>query len=168
MKTATHFLMISAVTSLAGCVSVRSTTNASAVPPPFNRVLVVTKLRNTPDTYVRQFAQSFPSGYEVCTLALSPLSFENSDEAIRKRAAACHSDVVLTLDLVKTGFHVYRGSSLPYEFDVEMKSAATGQSFWKAIISSNSTYREEVPPSAIFETASERQYHSRQVEPGTG
>ena len=150
MKKITQLTVISLIAGLTGCVSVRSNSNTDAVPPVFNRVLVVTKLRNAPDTYVQQFATSFPSGYEVCTLALSPLSFENPDEAIRKRVAECHSDVILTLDLVKTGFNVYKGANQPYQFDASMKSAATGQPFWKAIISSSTAYDEEVPPNAIL------------------
>lgn len=146
----TQVVAISLVAGLTGCVTVRSNTNDNALPPSFNRVLIVTKLRNAPDTYVQKFARVFPSGYEVCTLALSPLSFDNPDEAIRKQAESCHSEVILTLDLVKTGFNVYRGNNMPYEFDVSMKSVTTGQSFWKAIISSNTTYKEEIPPTAIL------------------
>ncbi|QIP12435.1 hypothetical protein G8759_07245 [Spirosoma aureum] len=144
MKTLATFLLISL---LAGCVTIQSNIKSDAIPT-FKRILVVTKLRKAPESYVQGFVKSFPVTYEVCTVALSPLSFDNPDEAVRKQAEACQSDVILTLELSKTG-HSSRYNSVPYEYNAEMSSVATGQPFWKAIISSNPTYGERVPPRSV-------------------
>ena len=144
MKSVITFVLISLLT---GCVSIQSNTKSDAVPT-FTRVLMVAKMRKAPDSYVREFATLFPAGYEVCTLALSPLSFDNPDEAIRKQAESCHSEVILTLELSKTG-HASRYSRYPYEYNAEMTSVATGQPFWKAIISSDPTYGEVMPPRSV-------------------
>lgn len=144
MKTTTVFLLISL---LAGCVTIQSNTKSDAIPT-FHRILVVTRLRKAPDSYVQSFSRSFPAGYTICTLALSPLSFDNPDEAIRKQVDACQSDVILELALSQTG-HSGRYSHTFYEYNAEMKSVATGQSFWKAIISVDPTYGEEVPPRSV-------------------
>ncbi|GAB2516258.1 hypothetical protein [Spirosoma aerophilum] len=143
------FLTIVLLASLTGCVTIQSNIKSDAVPT-FQRVLIVTKMRNAPDSYVRTYASSFPAGYEVCTLAISPLSFDNPDDAIRKQTEACHSDVILTLELVKSGHYVYRGASRPYEFNAEMTSVATGQPFWKAIIASDQNYGEQVPARSVI------------------
>ncbi|CAN5399855.1 hypothetical protein BH09BAC4_BH09BAC4_50010 [soil metagenome] len=151
MTTAYKILMVGLLASLTGCVTVQSSIKSDAIPT-FQRVLIVTKMRNAPDSYVRQFARTFPAGYEVCTLALSPLSFDNPDVAIKKQLDECHSDVILTIELVQAG-HAgrYRNySSYPYQYNAEMQSVATGQPFWKAIISSNPTYGEQVPPGSVI------------------
>jgi hypothetical protein len=142
------YLFAGLIASLTGCVTIQSNIKSDAVPT-FQRVLIVSKMRNAPDSYVRTFAGAFPANYEICTLAISPLSFDSPEDAIRKQAEACHSDVILTLELVKSGYYVYRGSSHPYEFNADMKSVATGQSFWKAIIASNQNYGEQVPARSI-------------------
>ncbi|GAB4032271.1 hypothetical protein [Spirosoma jeollabukense] len=148
MTTAYKFLMAGLLASQTGCVTVKSSINSDAIPT-FSRVLIVTKMRNAPDSYVRQFARTFPAGYEVYTLALSPLSFENPDAAIKKQLDECHSDVILTIELVQAG-HTSRYSSYPYQYNAEMQTVATGQPFWKAIISSNPTYGEQVPPGSVI------------------
>ena len=148
MKAVTLFLL-SIAAALTGCVSIKSNSLVNAVPPNFRRVLIVTKMRNAPDSYVRQFARAFPPGYEVCTLALSPLSFDKPDDAIRKQLESCHSEVILTVELIKTGHYAGRYSSYPYEFNAEMQSVASGQPFWKAIITSNPSNGEQVPPLSI-------------------
>lgn len=153
MRPAFQLLLLSIVTGLIGCVTIQSNSKPDAVPPIFRRVLIVTKMRNAPDTYVRELARTFPSGYEVCTLALSPLSFDKPDEAIRKQADDCHSEVILTLELVQAGhtgqysrYGSGRSAGFPYEYNAEMQAVASGQPFWKAIISTNPTYGEGVPP----------------------
>ncbi|GAB3889451.1 hypothetical protein [Spirosoma agri] len=144
MKTIAAFLLISL---LAGCVTIQSNTKSDAVPA-FKRILVVTKMRKAPDRYAESFLTSFPSGYEVCTVALSPLAFDNPDEAIKKQAENCQSEVILTLELSKTG-HYSRYNSANYEYNAEMKSVATGQAFWKAMISSDPTLGEQLPPRSV-------------------
>lgn len=157
MKTMASFLALVAVACLTGCVSIRSNVKPDAVPSGFRRVLIVTMLRNAPDSYVQQFARLFPAGYEVCTLALSPLSFDKPDEAIHKQAESCNSEVILKLELVGAGQYGAnsmrygsRYSRFPFEFNAEMQSVATRQPFWKAIISSDPSNGEQVPPSAII------------------
>ena len=149
MKSSYRLLVISLVVSLIGCVTIQSNTKSDAVPPIFRRVLIVTKMLHAPDTYVQRFAQIFPGGYETCTLALSPLSFDNPEETIRKQVESCHSEVILTLELVRPAYYGYR-TSYPYQYNVEMRSVATGQPFWKAIISSNPNNGEQVPPGSII------------------
>ncbi|WP_338871830.1 hypothetical protein WBJ53_26425 [Spirosoma sp. SC4-14] len=144
MKTILFFLFVSLLT---GCVRIQSNTKADAVPA-FRRILVVTKMRNASDSYVQELAQSFPANYEVCTVALSPLSFDNPDETIRKQAAACRSDVILTLELSKTG-HISRYNRFDYAYNAEMTSASTGEPFWKAIISVDPRYGAKIPPRSL-------------------
>jgi hypothetical protein len=147
MKTIGIFLLLGL--TLSGCVAIQSNTKSDAVPPSFHRVLVVAKMRKAQANYMQQFARQFPAGYEVCTLLISPLSFDNPDEVIRKQVADCQSDVILMVELNRPG-HASRYSSYPFEYNVEMQSAATRQPFWKAIISSNPSYGEEVPPRPII------------------
>ncbi|MBD2702043.1 hypothetical protein IC229_15440 [Spirosoma sp. BT702] len=148
MKTLYKWLVVTIMVSLTGCVTVKSNVQADAIPT-FKRVLIVTKLRKASEKYVQGFARQFPRNYDVCTLALTPLSFGNPDEEIRKQVANCQSDVILTLELVQRG-QSSQYTNVPYEYDVDMKTAATGQPFWKAIVSSNPTYGEQVPPSSII------------------
>ena len=157
MKTVTSFLALIIIVSLTGCVSIRSNVKSDAVPSNFRRVLIVTKLRKAPDSYVQQIARLFPAGYEVCTLALSPLSFDKPEDAIRKQAEDCRSEVILILELVNSGQYGSgsmrygsRYSRFPFEFNAEMQSVATGQPFWKAIISSDPSVGEQVPPGSII------------------
>ncbi|GAB3692061.1 hypothetical protein GCM10027592_10560 [Spirosoma flavus] len=148
MKTFYSWFFVGMLTNLVGCVTIQSNSKSEAIPS-FQRVLIVTKLRNAPASYVQNFARQFPTGYETCTLAISPLSFDNPDEAIRKKVADCQSDVILTLELVQRG-QSSQYSSTPYEYNAEMVSAKTGESFWKAIIASNPSYGEQVPPRSIL------------------
>lgn len=157
MKTAILFLMFSGMAGLTGCVTIQSNVKSDAVPTHFRRILIVTKLRNAPGSYVQQYARLFPPGYEVCTLALSPLSFDKPDEAIRKQLESCNSEVILTLELVQPGSVGTRNSRYggrsygnSYEFNAEMQSVTTGQPFWKAIISSDPANGEQVPPGSII------------------
>lgn len=139
--------MVTLIGLLTNCVRIQSNTKSEAVPA-FKRILVVTKMRDTPDSYAQSFARSFPAGYSVCTLALSPLSFDKPDEAIRKKAESCQSDVILTLELSQRGSSGPY-TSLPYEYNAEMTSIATGRPFWKAIISADPTYGGKVPPRSL-------------------
>ena len=123
MKSVITFVLISLLT---GCVSIQSNTKSDAVPT-FTRVLMVAKMRKAPDSYVREFATLFPAGYEVCTLALSPLSFDNPDEAIRKQAESCHSDIILTIEPEYT-------NGYSYVYNAKAESVVSGQAFWKARI----------------------------------
>ncbi|WP_420150292.1 hypothetical protein [Spirosoma sp.] len=150
MKKAYKFFILGLLTSSMGCVSVQSTIKSDAVPS-FQRVLIVTKMRNAPadsDSYVRQLARLFPAGYETCTLALTPLSFDSPDDAIRKQAEACNSEVILTLELVQRGYAT-RYSSSPYQYNAEMRSVTTGQPFWKAVFSTDPRYGSKVPPRSL-------------------
>lgn len=132
---------------LTSCVRIQSNTKSEAVPA-FKRILVVTKMRDTPDSYAQSFSRAFPTGYSVCTLALSPLSFDKPEEEIRKKAESCQSDVILTLTLTQSGVST-RYYAVPYEFNAEMTSVATEQPFWKAIISSAPINGERVSPRSV-------------------
>ncbi|UHG90500.1 MULTISPECIES: hypothetical protein [Spirosoma] len=105
-------------------------------------------MRKAPDSYAQGFVHAFPAGYQVCTVALSPLSFDNPNETIRKQVEACQSEVILTLELSKTG-SIDRYHSSDYEYNAEMTSVATGQPFWKAIISANPNLGEQLSPRSV-------------------
>lgn len=138
---------------LAGCVYIKSNVKSEAVPT-FSRILVVTKMRYASARYTDSFLTAFPPNYEVCTVALSPLSFENSDEAIRRQAETCKSEVMLTIELTQTGYSGYNSRyshspSVPYEFSAEMRSVSTNQPFWKALINVPPIVGEEIPPRSV-------------------
>jgi hypothetical protein len=105
-------------------------------------------MRKASDSYAQSFTRAFPAGYSVCTLALSPLSFDNPGEAIRKKAESCQSDVILTLELIQSG-NSGNHTSVPYEYNAEMTAVATGQPFWKAVISAEPAYGGKVPPRSL-------------------
>lgn len=149
MKAAIHGTVFILITCFTGCVTIQSNSKQEAMPLPFKRVLVVTKMRNVPGNYAQQFARVFPAGYEVCTLALSPLSFDKPEEAIQKQARECGSEVMLTVELVKSGHYGGRYNNYPYEYNAEMVAVSTGRPFWKAIISSSPVNGEALPPGSV-------------------
>lgn len=130
MKTRAFLLLM----SLTSCVSIQSNVKSGAVPT-FSRVLVVTKLRQPPAGYSQTFLKAFPVGYQVCAVDLSPLSFDNPDEIVRRQVESCQSEVILTLEMTQAGRA--GDSGLPAQYNAEMRSVATNQLFWKALISSD-------------------------------
>ncbi|AQG79926.1 hypothetical protein [Spirosoma montaniterrae] len=132
-----------------GCVNMQSNVKRDAVPQ-FKRILVVTKSRKALDTYARSFLRVFPSNYEVCSVAVSQLAFDEK-ETIRKQADLCQSDVVLLVDVV------HAGDALPWnptgdgmsQLNLEMRPVNSDQPFWKAIVSMSRTLGERVPPERV-------------------
>lgn len=108
--------------------------------PPFERILIVSRLPNVPPGYASTFVGAFPSQYTVCSVDVSPISFETPDEAISRQLRECNSEVMLTLDLNRS----FSGNSDRYitgynNIYLEMSSVATGKPFWKAITLSTTT-----------------------------
>ncbi len=128
------------VVLLMGCVSIRSSVKSGEVPE-FGRILVVTRLYDPPRGYEQRYLNVFPKEYEVCAVGVTPLSF-NPDSLVNAELTYCKSDVMLTIRLDQEGVVTYsnvggvaQNTSTPSRYLAEMKSTATGQPFWKAIIS---------------------------------
>ena len=149
MKTYLHLLLIALIANLTGCVSIRSNALPDAIPA-FKRILVVAKTRDVSDGYLRNLKRAFPADYEVCAVALTPLTFDRADEFIQRQAALCQSDVVLTLELVQSGqFNYQMNTGSPSQFNLDMRSLTTNKSFWKAIISTSSAVGNQIPPHTV-------------------
>ena len=150
MKIATQFLMISLVAGLTGCsahVSFQSNKKPAAQPE-FSRILIESRLATTNPTYLPSFQTAFPAGYQVCVVSNSPISFDNPEEAIDKQRQTCQSEVLLTIDFRRnsvsaSGEYAYSSN----ELYLEMKNLATGQPFWKAIVTTGGSV--QVPASKI-------------------
>ena len=138
---------MSLVMMLTACVNIQSNTKSDGVPA-FSRILVVLSIGQASDSYTQQFVRAFPIHYQVCTVVLSSLSRDDPGVVFSKQAGQCNSEVVLTINQTQRGWSDDY-SSVPYEYNAEMRSVATNQPFWKAIISSNPNAVELVPPRSV-------------------
>ncbi len=150
MKTVVHtILMIGLLTTLTGCVTARFQSNIKANDvPEFHRILVVSRLPKTTETYLPSFQTAFPSGYQVCTLSNGPISFDSPEQAIQQQRQECQSEVMLTIDFSRnytTGYGNYMSAN--NEILMEMTNLATGKPFWKAIVTTGGS--NEVHPRLI-------------------
>lgn len=150
MKNTTHLLLIILLISLTGCarsVSFQSNKKAEAQPE-FSRILVESRLPTIKPTYLPSFQTAFPAGYQVCVVSNSPISFDSPQDAIDKQRQTCQSEVLLTIDFRRnsvsaSGEYSYSSN----ELYLEMKNLATGQPFWKAIVTTSGGI--QVPASRI-------------------
>ncbi len=129
-------------TLLTGCSTILNIqSNVRVVDkPPFERILIVSRLPNVPPGYASTFIGAFPSQYTVCSVDVSPIDFETPEELISRQLDECKSQVMLTLDLNRS----FSGNSGKYitgynNIYLEMSSVATGKPFWKAITLSTTT-----------------------------
>ncbi|GAB2559395.1 hypothetical protein [Spirosoma areae] len=147
--TACKVLMISFLASLTGCIAVNFQSNVKAdATPEFRRILIESRLPTVKPTYLPTFQTAFPAGYQVCTVSNSPISFDNPEQTIEKQRQTCQSEVLLTIDFNRnytSGYGKYIAST--NELYLEMKNLATGQPFWKAIVTTSGD--NEVPPREI-------------------
>lgn len=108
--------------------------------PPFERILIVSRLPNVEPGYATTFVGEFPSQYTVCSVDISPIAFETPEELIDRQIKECNSQVMLTLDLNR---NFSRGSGKYIagynNIYLEMTNLATGKPFWKAIVLSGIT-----------------------------
>lgn len=135
-----HFLVIGLFVGLTGCVRyVQFQSNRKAdAQPEFSRILVESRLPITRPAYLPTFQTAFPTGYQVCVVSNSPISFDSPQEAIDKQRQTCQSEVLLTIDFKRnsvaaSGQYAYSSN----ELYLEMKNLATGQPFWKAIVTTD-------------------------------
>lgn len=150
MKSTTQLLLISLFIGLTGCArSVQFQSNIKAnAKPEFSRILIESRLAVIKPTYLPSFQTAFPAGYQVCVVSNSPISFDSPEEAIEKQRQTCQSEVLLTIDFRQnsvsaSGEYAYSSN----ELYLEMKNLATGQPFWKAIVTTNGGI--QVPASSI-------------------
>ncbi|WP_240625457.1 hypothetical protein [Spirosoma pollinicola] len=118
--------------------------------PEFRRILVVSKLPAVKETYLPSFQTAFPTGYQVCAVSNSPISFDSLEEAIEKKRQTCQSEVVLTIDFNRnytTGYGRYITSN--NELFMEMINLSTGKPFWRAIVTTAGD--NEIPPRQIVQ-----------------
>ncbi|RIV27282.1 hypothetical protein DYU11_02930 [Fibrisoma montanum] len=123
-----------------------------AIPQSFSRVLLVIQSRESAHAYASRFAATFPEEYQVCVVTINPYEPANHAEAIRERALDCQSEVVLTVE------RTYKGKVLSLDapegndfsqYQFEMRSLTTNQSFWKGVAATNPLSGDEFPPRAI-------------------
>ena len=144
------FLLLG-VSLLTGCTPiVRLQSNARPeIRPDFHRILIVSRLPNSRQTYLPGFLSAFPAQYQVCTVEISPISFDTPEEAIRRQVDQCKSEVMLTID-VNRNFTEGGGKYISSYTDLylELTNIATGQPFWKALITAGTS---EINPRAIVQ-----------------
>lgn len=133
-------LLLSAL--LTGCTTILNIqSNVRVVDkPPFERILIVSRLPNVEPGYATTFVGEFPSQYTVCSVDISPIAFETPEELIDRQIKECTSQVMLTLDLNRN-FSSGSGKFITGYNNIylEMTSIATGKPFWKAIVLSGVT-----------------------------
>lgn len=141
------FLVITGL--LTGCVAVNIQSNVrSEEKPDFQRILIVSKLPVQRASYLAKFQTAFPPTYQVCSVANSPITFETSDELIKRQQEACKSEVLLTLEFGRN--YTSGGGQVTASFNeihLEMSSLASGKAFWKAIVTTSGS--NEIPPQKI-------------------
>ncbi len=149
MKSLSILFALTLLTIATGCVRVRSNVKDNATPP-FKRILVVTKTEQPSDAFTNQFLKAFPANYEVCTIGLKQLPFENHEEAIRKQADLCNSDAILTIETVyRLNPWSFRDDARTNTFTGEMRLRGSNQPFWKSAISANWLYGENFPARSV-------------------
>ena len=168
MKTVAYIVLFFGLSgSLMGCISARFQSNIKANDvPEFHRILVVSRLPKTTATYLPSFQTAFPSGYQVCTLSNSPISFESPEQAIQQQRQTCQSEVMLTIDFNRnytTGYGRYISSN--NELLLEMTNLTTGKPFWKAIVTTAGS--NEVPARQIVNQLIEDGLVERVLSNGT-
>jgi hypothetical protein len=110
-------------------------TSKNGTPPPFKRVLVVSKLTRISKDYLPQFAITFPTSYTICTVDAGTLSFGDPDSLVRQMAEKCDVDAVLTLSQgkdngIRRGIFFYRNV---HDIVLEMATYPGGKPFWKGL-----------------------------------
>lgn len=129
-----------------------SNAKPETLPPSFTRILVVLKLRRPNDRYAGRFRQAFPHNYQVCTIVLDQYQPAAHAEQIRERANDCQSEVVLIVE------RTYKGKLVSLDapdgddfsqFNFDMRSMVTNQSFWKGIASTPARAGERFWPRTI-------------------
>lgn len=128
----TFFLFIMAF--CAGCLRIQ--TNIDGPSPPFERILIVSKLTRTSPNYLDAYTRLFPAGYSVCTVDAGPLAFGNPDSLIRQKGRDCKSEVVLTLNAGQN----YQGRNGKYACNLtdvllELATFSDRKPFWKGLTS---------------------------------
>lgn len=142
MKT---LLCVALLGSLTGCLPFHTTQNGA--PPPFSRVLVVSRLTRITPTYLPAWSRAFPGQYSVCAVDAGPMSFGNPDSTIQQQAQQCRSEVVLTISVLQNN----QGRSGRYSYDLndvllEMATLPDRRAFWKGVLSTQATSRNAVDP----------------------
>jgi hypothetical protein len=130
MRLLTTLLLLAALT---GCAPFLTSKNGT--PPPFKRVLVVSKLSRITKAYLPQIALTFPAGYTVCSVDAGTLSFGSPDSLVRQMAANCNAEAVLTISQgrdngIRVGLFWYRNVN---DILLEMTTYPGGKPFWKGI-----------------------------------
>jgi hypothetical protein len=127
---------------LTGCTTIPTMQSNVRVAdkPPFERILVVSRLPNVPPGYASTFVGAFPSQYTICSVDVSPIDFETPEELINRKLSECDSQVMLTLNF-NQNFSRGTGSGIAGYNNIylEMTNVTTGKPFWKAIILSTTT-----------------------------
>jgi hypothetical protein len=143
MKTLAVIFILTAC-CLTGCVTANFQSNVKPeAKPDFKRILVATYLPSSRPEYLDELKAAFPAGYQVCTVSVTPLSFEDPKEIIQKQQQVCQSDVILTIDFDRsftTGSGKYIDSHS--QFYAEMIDLSTNKPFWKAIITTTTSSQE--------------------------
>ncbi|MBC3786908.1 hypothetical protein [Spirosoma utsteinense] len=146
---ALRYLFLMSASLLTGCVAVTIQSNVKPdAKPDFQRILIVSRLPMQRPGYLAKFQTAFPTSYQVCSVADSPIAFETPDELIQRQQESCKSEVILTLGFSRN-YTSGGGKSIATfnEVYAEMSSIATGKPFWKAIIETNGS--AEIPPRQI-------------------
>lgn len=119
---------------LTGCTTLRTNVRPDQIPD-FSRVLVVSRLDNVRPDYVHEYVKAFPPAYQVCTLTANKLSFGDPEEAIRRQAESCRSEVILTLELSRTDVQGNgRYSRTVNDYYAHMRAVNAAEPFWKGLI----------------------------------
>ncbi|QKZ15276.1 hypothetical protein [Spirosoma sp. KUDC1026] len=129
---------------LTSCVTAYFQSNVKPeAKPDFKRILVVTYLPLSRPEYMNELKAAFPTGYQVCAVSVTPLSFDDPKETIQKQQQTCQSDVMLTLDFDRS-FTTGSGKSIDShsQFYAEMIDLSTNKPFWKAIITTTTSSQE--------------------------
>ncbi len=140
--------MVLLVAFCAGCLSIR--TNLDGTPPPFRRILVVSKLTRTSPNYLDAYTRLFPACYSVCTVDAGPLAFGNPDSLVRQKGHDCNSEVVLTLNAGQN----YQGRNGKYAYNVndillELATFSDRKPFWKGITSISALSADALYPGQV-------------------
>lgn len=135
---------------LTGCLPFHTT--RSGAPPPFSRVLVVSKLTRITPAYLTAWQRAFPGEYTVCAVDAGPMSFGNPDSLVQQQIQQCKPDVLLTVSVLQNNQgQVGRYSYNQNDVLLELVTLPDRRAFWKGVLTTPATSRNAVDPFRVVE-----------------
>lgn len=141
-------LILLTLSGLTGCVTIE--TNKTADARSFSRVLVHVKLDKGAYAAAEQLAKGFPAQYQTCWVGTDLLQFESPEAQLQSQLLQCNSEVILYVEQRQAGQYNAHGSSVPWIYYAELRTAHDNKPFWKALVETVSVRNWGLPTRNIL------------------